>query len=44
VFGTDFPYRTSIEYIAALKDCGFSNKELVAIGRTNALPLVPRLR
>ena len=44
VFGTDFPYRTSIEYVAALKACGFSHKELAAIGRTNALPLVPRLR
>ncbi len=44
VFGTDYPYRTSIEHVAGLAGCGLSAEQLVAIGRSNALPLVPRLR
>ncbi len=43
VFGTDFPYRTSIEYVAALDACGLSEQQLAEIGRTNSLVLVPRL-
>ena len=43
VFGTDFPYRTSIEYIAALDGCGLSEQQLGDIGRANSLDLVPRL-
>ena len=44
VFGTDFPYRTSLEHVTGLVGCDFSNAQLMAIGRTNALALVPRLR
>jgi 6-methylsalicylate decarboxylase len=43
VFGTDFPYRTSLEHVAGLSGCGLSSAQLTAIGRTNALRLVPRL-
>ena len=43
VFGTDFPYRTSIEHVAGLVGCGLSTAQMVAIGRSNALTLVPRL-
>jgi predicted TIM-barrel fold metal-dependent hydrolase len=44
VFGTDYPYRTSLEYVAGLMGCGLTEAQLSAIGRTNALDLVPRLR
>ncbi len=44
VFGTDYPYRTSIEQVAGLAGCGFSDTQLTAIGRGNVLQLVPRLR
>jgi 6-methylsalicylate decarboxylase len=44
VFGTDFPYRTSIDHVAALRDCGvFSDAQLADIERGNALKLLPRL-
>jgi predicted TIM-barrel fold metal-dependent hydrolase len=44
VFGTDFPYRTSIDHITALRDCGvFSESQLADIERGNALKLLPRL-
>ena len=43
VFGTDYPYRLSIEHVAGLAGCGLSDEQLVAIGRGNALSLVPRL-
>jgi predicted TIM-barrel fold metal-dependent hydrolase len=44
VFGTDYPYRTSLEHVTGLAGCGFTDPEQAAIGRTNALSLVPRLR
>jgi predicted TIM-barrel fold metal-dependent hydrolase len=45
VFGTDFPYRTAIEHVKGLAECGvFSAKELAAIDRENALTLLPRYR
>ena len=44
VFGTDFPYRTSIDHIKGLRDCGlFSAAQLADIERNNALRLLPRL-
>jgi len=44
VFGTDFPYRTSIDHVNALRDCGvFSEAQLAEIERGNALKLLPRL-
>jgi predicted TIM-barrel fold metal-dependent hydrolase len=44
VFGTDFPYRTSIDHVKGLRDCGvFSEAQLMDIERGNALKLIPRL-
>jgi predicted TIM-barrel fold metal-dependent hydrolase len=43
VFGSDFPYRRSIEYIEALQR-NFKPDELKQIDRENALRLVPRFR
>jgi len=44
VFGTDFPYRTSIDHVKGLRDCGiFSEAQLADIERNNALRLLPRL-
>jgi predicted TIM-barrel fold metal-dependent hydrolase len=44
VFGTDFPYRTSIDHVKGLRDCGlFSEAQLADIERNNALKLLPRL-
>lgn len=43
VFGTDYPFRTSIEHVEGLKACGvFSAAELRAIERGNVLKLLPR--
>lgn len=45
VFGTDYPFRTSIDHVKGLKECGvFSDRELRAIERENALKLAPRHR
>jgi 6-methylsalicylate decarboxylase len=45
VFGTDYPFRTAVEHVKGLKDCGvFNARELQAIHRDNALRLLPRLR
>jgi len=44
VFGTDFPYRTSIDHVKGLRDCGvFTEAQLMDIERSNALRLLPRL-
>jgi predicted TIM-barrel fold metal-dependent hydrolase len=44
VFGTDFPYRTSIDHVQGLRDCGvFTDAQLMEIERGNALRLLPRL-
>jgi predicted TIM-barrel fold metal-dependent hydrolase len=41
LFGTDYPYVTAAETVEGLRTCGvFSDEELVAIGRTNALTLL----
>jgi predicted TIM-barrel fold metal-dependent hydrolase len=45
VFGTDYPFRTSIDHVKGLKECGvFSGPELRAIERENPLRLVPGRR
>ncbi|MGC2202038.1 MAG: amidohydrolase family protein, partial [Stellaceae bacterium] len=44
LYGTDFPFRTSIEHVEGLRTCGFSPAELSAVERDNALQLLPRLR
>jgi predicted TIM-barrel fold metal-dependent hydrolase len=44
VFGTDFPYRTSIDHVRGLREAGvFTDEQLAAIERGNALKLIPRL-
>jgi predicted TIM-barrel fold metal-dependent hydrolase len=45
LFGTDFPFRTSIEHVEGLQGCGiFDAAELHAIDRGNAERLLPRYR
>jgi len=44
VFGTDFPYRTSIDHVKGLLDAGvFTDAQIQDIERGNALKLLPRL-
>jgi predicted TIM-barrel fold metal-dependent hydrolase len=43
VFGTDFPYRTSAEHVAGLA-ARFNPEDLAAIGRANALRILPTWR
>lgn len=43
VFGTDFPFRSSAEHVTGLAGV-FGGEDLEAIGRTNALRILPRLR
>jgi predicted TIM-barrel fold metal-dependent hydrolase len=44
VFGTDFPYRTSIDHVKGLRESGvFTDAQLMDIERGNALKLLPRL-
>jgi predicted TIM-barrel fold metal-dependent hydrolase len=44
VFGTDFPYRTSIDHVKGLRDAGvFTEAQIADIERGNALKLLPRL-
>lgn len=42
LFGSDYPYRTGAANVAGLIDYGFSESDLKAIGRENALRLMPR--
>jgi 6-methylsalicylate decarboxylase len=44
LFGTDFPYRFSSENVTGLSGCGLRAGDLQAIGRQNALALLPRYR
>jgi predicted TIM-barrel fold metal-dependent hydrolase len=45
VLGTDFPYRTALDQVKGLRDCGvFNEAELRMIERDTALALLPRLR
>lgn len=42
VFGTDYPFRTSLDHVKGLQECGvFSAQELRAIERENALKFLP---
>jgi 6-methylsalicylate decarboxylase len=43
VFGTDYPYRLSIEHVEGIAGAGFSKDEMVGIDHRNALRLMPRL-
>jgi predicted TIM-barrel fold metal-dependent hydrolase len=44
VFGTDFPYRTGIDHVKGLREAGvFTDDQIAAIERGNALKLLPRL-
>ena len=44
VFGTDYPYRTSIDHVKGLRNTGiFTDAQLMDIERGNALKLLPRL-
>ncbi len=42
LFGSDYPYRTGADHVKGLAEYGFSAAELQAIGRDNALRLLPR--
>ena len=44
LFGTDFPFRTGLEHVIGLSNCGFTDAELMKIERDNALGMMPRLR
>jgi predicted TIM-barrel fold metal-dependent hydrolase len=44
LFGTDYPSGTSADIIAGLAGIGFSEADLVAINRGNALNLLPRFK
>jgi 6-methylsalicylate decarboxylase len=44
LFGTDYPYRTSIDHVKGLRNSGvFTDAQLMDIERGNALKLLPRL-
>lgn len=42
LFGTDFPYRNAEDHVNGLRQCGFSEGDLKAIERDNALRLLPK--
>ena len=44
LFGTDFPFRTSVDHVKGLTEYGFSASELRAIDRDNAVRLMPQLK
>jgi len=44
LFGSDYPYRTGEDNVKGLAAYGFDNADLRAIGRDNALRLLPKLR
>lgn len=44
LFGSDYPYRTGEDHVKGLSAYGFSEADLRAIGRDNALRILPRLR
>ena len=44
LFGSDFPYRALGETADTLQQIGLSETDLAAIGRSNALGLLPRLK
>jgi len=44
LYGTDYPYRTGIEAVDGLRDYGFSEADLRAIDRGNAMKLLPNIK
>jgi predicted TIM-barrel fold metal-dependent hydrolase len=44
LFGTDFPFRASLDHVKGLADYGFGASDLRAIERDNAVRLLPRLK
>jgi len=44
LFGTDYPYRLSIEHVNGIAGCSFAREDNQAIGYLNAYRLVPRLK
>lgn len=44
LFGSDFPYRALGETAGTMSQIGLSEKDLAAVGRDNALALLPRLK
>lgn len=44
LFGSDYPYRTGEDTVKGIVDYGFSPADLRAIGRDNALRLMPKWR
>lgn len=44
LFGSDYPYRTGEDHVKGLRAYGFSAADLRAIGRDNALRLMPQRR
>lgn len=42
LFGSDYPYRTGADHVAGIAAYGFTDAELRAIGRDNAVRLMPR--
>lgn len=42
MFGTDYPFRLSIEHVEGLAGCGFNAGDLKAVHRDNALRLLPK--
>jgi 6-methylsalicylate decarboxylase len=42
VFGTDYPFRTALDHVSGLDDCGFSAAELDSIAHRNAARLLPK--
>ena len=44
VFGTDYPYRLSIEHVDGVAGAGFTPEEMLGIDNRNALRLLPRLK
>jgi predicted TIM-barrel fold metal-dependent hydrolase len=43
LYGSDYPYRTGADTVRGLTDYGFSEADLKAIGRGNAVRLMPQL-
>jgi len=43
VYGSDYPYRTGATTVKGLTEYGFSERDMKAIGRDNAVRLIPRL-
>jgi 6-methylsalicylate decarboxylase len=43
VFGTDYPYRLSIEHVEGIAGAGLSKDEMIGIDHHNALRLLPHL-